>query len=94
MVARPMDLGTIRTRLAPGERQGWHSVAYKNPAAVLDDVELVFQNCRAFYHPNDDIMCVQLLCCLAVTFPTNAAPPSIIGIACAASSTCCTVARL
>lgn len=56
-VSKPMDLGTIQKRLAPGERLGWVDISYKDAAAVLEDVELVFQNCRAFYHPSDDIMC-------------------------------------
>lgn len=57
VVAVPMDLGTIRQRLAPGEKEGWDKVPYKTAAAVLADIELVFQNCRAFHHPSDDVMC-------------------------------------
>ena len=57
-IESPMDLGTIQQRLAPGERQGWAASYYKDAVAVLADVELVFQNCRTFYHPSDDIMCV------------------------------------
>ena len=71
-VKKPMDLGTIQKCLAPGERQGWAAVSYKDAAAVLEDVELVFNNCRAFYHPSDDIMLVFNFYNISNNFPHTA----------------------
>lgn len=73
-IESPMDLGTIQKRLAPGEQQGWAAAAYRDAAAVLSDVELVFQNCRTFYHPNDDIMCVAGLAALDLCFRPYCSP--------------------
>ncbi len=49
-VARPMDLGTIKKKLA--------AKAYGSPGQVLADVRLVFANCRA-YNPPTEMVCKQ-----------------------------------
>ncbi|KAK9814876.1 hypothetical protein WJX73_001032 [Symbiochloris irregularis] len=54
-VRQPMDLGTIRDRLAPGASQGWGTITYKSIGEVLADVRLVWRNCRAYNGPNQPI---------------------------------------
>jgi hypothetical protein len=43
----PMDLGTIESKLEGG--------AYTSPAAVAEDVRLVWRNCRTFNEPGSDV---------------------------------------
>lgn len=59
VVKRPMDLGTIRDRLEKGE-------VYKNVKQVLEDVALVWSNCRLYNDDGDPIM--ELLQCVESSF--------------------------
>ncbi len=43
----PMDLGTVMAK-AQGD-------AYANAGGALDDIRLVWQNCRAFNEPGSDV---------------------------------------
>lgn len=54
-VHQPMDLATIRDRLAPGATQGWGTILYKSTGEVLADVRQVWRNCRSFNGANDPI---------------------------------------
>lgn len=55
-VQRPMDLGTIRSRLLPGTSQGWGTITYKSVSEVLSDVSLVWCNCRLYNPPGEPIV--------------------------------------
>lgn len=59
VVKRPMDLGTIRDRLEKGE-------VYKKVKQVLEDVALVWSNCRLYNDDGDPIM--ELLQCVESSF--------------------------
>lgn len=47
VMQNPMDLGTIAVRLENG--------FYPSPAAVAEDVRLVWRNCRTFNEPGSDV---------------------------------------
>ncbi|KAK9838020.1 hypothetical protein WJX74_009849 [Apatococcus lobatus] len=47
VVKRPMDLGTLRDRVAAGH--------YSNALAVLSDIRLIWKNCRSFNAEGSDI---------------------------------------
>ena len=54
VVPRPMDLGTICTRLKVGEASSWQTCQYSNPDEVLDDIQLVWRNCVAYNNRPDE----------------------------------------
>eukprot|EP00793_Prasinoderma_coloniale_P002920 PRCOL_00002402-RA len=47
VITRPMDLGTVKTRL--------DKAIYTHPAQVLSDMRLVFENARAYNAPRSDV---------------------------------------
>lgn len=52
IIKNPMDLGTISQRLASSTAERAY---YRNTAAVLEDVELVWSNCRTFNPMYDEV---------------------------------------
>ena len=55
-VSKPMDFGTIMSRLQEGEKAGWKKCHYLKTEDVLRDVQLVFDNCFAYNDgPGDDL---------------------------------------
>jgi hypothetical protein len=47
VIVNPTDLGTIRIRLDQGGYQDW--------SAFVTDMELMFNNCRTFNHPSQEV---------------------------------------
>lgn len=54
VVTKPMDLGTIRSRLAAGQSKNDASSAYTSPAEVLEDIKLVWNNCILYNSRPDE----------------------------------------
>jgi bromodomain-containing factor 1 len=48
IIKRPMDLGTVLSRLQRG--------GYGGPGALLEDIALVWQNCRLYNEPGSEIV--------------------------------------
>lgn len=54
VVKKPMDLGTIRSRLAAGQSKGDATTAYSSPVEVLEDIKLVWNNCILYNSRPDE----------------------------------------
>lgn len=54
VVKEPMDLGTIRSRLAAGQSKNDSKIAYSSPAEVLEDIKLVWNNCILYNSRPDE----------------------------------------
>lgn len=48
VVKKPMDLGTVLSRLSDGELQEWEKCVYQNAQEVYRDVSLVWHNCALY----------------------------------------------
>ena len=54
VVKKPMDLGTIRSRLVAGQSKNDSSSAYTSAAEVLEDIKLVWNNCILYNSRPDE----------------------------------------
>ena len=54
VVKTPMDLGTIRGRLQAGLGTDWATCHYSTPEQVVEDIQLVWDNCIAYNSRPDE----------------------------------------
>lgn len=59
-IKQPMDFGTIMGRLHEAESHGWRDSHYKQPAEVVRDVNLVFENALTYNDGEQDAVTREL----------------------------------